>query len=59
MPPSLHDPSIVQDRYLVRTSDSGEPVRDDYRGPSFHQAIQSLLDNSLTLGVEGTCRLVK
>ena len=54
---ALHDAAVVDDEQLVRFPNSGEPVRDDERGPAGQGLAEGALDRRLRLGVKVGCLL--
>jgi hypothetical protein len=55
----LDDPPVVEDDQLVHARDRAQPVRDDQRGPAFHEPPQRLLDEDLAFRVQRACRLIE
>lgn len=51
--------SGINDKYLVRTDNSGKPVGDDEGGTPFHEHIKGLLDSCFRSGIERGRSLVE
>lgn len=59
MVPRVGDATRIHDENPVGSDDGGEAVRDDERGPSFHQRVERFLDSRFGTGVEGGGRFVE
>ena len=46
------DAAILQHYNSVGVNDRGQPVRDNERGATFHQVVQSFLDEGFRFGIE-------
>ena len=55
----LHDTTLVQHIYLVRIAYGAQAMRDADGGAALHQALQSLLHQVFTLGVESAGGLIE
>ena len=54
----LHDFAVFHDNDSVHLHDSGKPMSNNNRGPSFHEFFQRVLNIHLTLAVKARGGLV-
>ena len=56
---ALHDFALIENVYLVSILDSREAVGNSDGGTALHEALQSLLHESLRLGIKGRGSLIE
>ena len=55
----LDDAAMLKHHDRITVADGGQSVGNDKHGSALHQIIHPFLDNALSPGIDGGCRLIQ